>query len=173
MEQQAKHWMLVSDVIRKDAPYFGAIGIVFAIVQLVGFRLGMHDLGTDLMMEQIVFKGVLLGLMFIWLLRFPVELMKLKRNRSFPWLERLIDRAAQRTVSAAVAAAMVIGGTAIVAAFDRDYRAASLFVYAFVYFIAIAEAAANPLLETSRQSRMQSAAMGVLIGLPFGFSLVA
>ncbi|KWC34129.1 hypothetical protein WL48_18950 [Burkholderia ubonensis] len=173
MRPQAKRWMLVSDEIRNNAVDFGVIGAVFALIQLVGFRFGRHNWGTELMMEQIVFYGVVTGLMLVWGLRVPSEWMKLKRNHPLPWLDRLIIRITRRVVAAAVAAAMVMAGTAIVAACSGSYYAAAIFTYAFLYFIAPAEAVANPLLETTQQSKAQSAAMGILIGLPLGVSLIA
>ncbi|MPV56933.1 hypothetical protein CFB46_08575 [Burkholderia sp. HI2761] len=172
MQPQSKPWMLVSTEMRDHALDFGVVGIVFALVHLVGLRFGKHDWGTDLMMEQIVFYGVVIGLLLVWSLRLPSEWMKLKRNHPLPWLDRLIARITRRTVAAAVTAAMVMAGTAIVAACSGSYRAAAIFTYAFLYFIAAAEAVANPLLETTRQSKMQSTAMGILIGLPFGVSLI-
>ncbi|KWC78817.1 hypothetical protein [Burkholderia cepacia] len=173
MQLQAKRWMLVSDEIQHNAVDFVVIGAVFALIQLVGFRFGRHNWGTELMMEQIVFYGVVTGLLLVWGLRVPSEWMKLKRNHPIPWLDRLITRIARRVVAAAVAAAMVMAGTALVAACSGSYSAAAVFIYAFLYFVAAAEATANPLLETTQQSKTQSVAMGILIGLPLGVSLVA
>ncbi|MCA8296604.1 hypothetical protein LGN19_22645 [Burkholderia sp. AU30198] len=172
MRPQTKRWMLVSDEIRDNAVDFVVIGAVFGIVQLVGFRFGRHNWGTELMMEQIVFNGVVTGLLLVWGLRVPSEWMKLKRNHPLPWLDRLIARITRRVTAAAVAAAMVMVGTAIVAACSGAYSAVAMLISAFLYFISAAEAAANPLLETTQQSKMHSVAMGILIGLPLGISLV-
>ncbi|BEH19468.1 hypothetical protein GTC3P0254_00810 [Burkholderia pseudomallei] len=171
--QRDRHtrWLLTSDDIRKDAPFFGTLGVLIGVAQLVGFRcFHKADWGTKLLFEHIVFDTLIVALIVVWLARIPTEWLRIERKREFPMLDKLIAHVARRAASFAVTAASVVAGVAAVAALSGSPVHAVKFAFFCAYLLSIGEAVLNPLIAPG-QSRLNGVAKALLIGMPLGFQL--
>lgn len=171
--QRDRHtrWLLTSGDIRKDAPFFGTLGVLIGVAQLVGFRcFHTADWGTKLLFEHIVFDTLVVALIVVWLARIPTEWLRIERKREFPMLDKLIAHVARRAASFAVTAASVVAGVAAVAVLSGSPVHAVKFAFFCAYLLSIGEAVLNPLIAPG-QSRLNGVAKALLIGMPLGFQL--
>lgn len=170
-ELRTTPWMLVSGELRKDAPFFVTVGMLCGMVQVVGYRyFDKANWGSKLLEEHIAFNSLLLTVMFLWFAKGLAEWLCAKRE--MPRTKGLIAHISSRAVAFASVAASVVAGFAITAAISSAYFHASMFLLFCAYLVSLAEIAANPLFGVG-QSKAYALAMGVVIGLPLGFHLIA
>ena len=160
-------WLRVAADLKKDGPFFGAVGLICGLVQVVGYRyFDKAQWGADLLQEHIAFNSLLLIAACQWLAR-GLTAWLTKR-----WTMRrttaLIDHVAGRAVAFGSVAASVVIGFAISAAIFGAYAHAIKFAQAALYFVAIAEVVANP-LQKSELSKVYFLALGMVIVTPYVF----
>lgn len=160
-------WFRVATDLRKDGPFFGVVGLICGFVQIVGYRyFDKAEWGSELLQEHIAFNSLLLMAMCLWLARGLTEWLPMR------WTMRrtkaLIEHVAGRAVAFGSVAASVIIGFAVSAAIFGAYAHAIKFAQAALYFVAIAEVAANPLRQ-AELSKGYFLALGMVIVTPFAF----
>jgi hypothetical protein len=164
-------WMLAAKELFDDVPFFGALGLICGLVQWVGYRyFDKAQWGAELLQEHIAFNSMILTVMFLWLAKGIVERLCEKRKR--PRLVALVDHVVARAIALASVAAAVIAGFGLAAALFRAFGHALMFEYFALYFVALAEIAANPFFPPGH-SRTYLPALGVIIGIPLGLKFLA
>ncbi|MFM0016706.1 MULTISPECIES: hypothetical protein [Paraburkholderia] len=159
-------WMLAAKDLLNDLPFFGALGFICGLVQWVGYHyFNKAQWGAELLQEHIAFNSMVLTVMFLWLVKGTVERLCAKRELSR--LTALVDHIVARAVALASVAAAVVMGFGLAAAFFHAFGHALMFEYFALYFVALAEIAANPLFSPGH-SRTYLPALSVIIGLPLG-----
>lgn len=160
-------WLRVAADLKKDGPFFGAVGLICGLVQVVGYRyFDKAQWGTELLQEHIAFNSLLLMAMCLWLARGLTAW--LTKRWTMPRTTALIDHVAGRAVAFGSVAASVIIGFATSAAIFGAYAHAIKFAQAALYFVAIAEIAANP-LRPAELSKGYFLALSMVIVTPFAF----
>ncbi|WP_143277272.1 hypothetical protein [Bordetella genomosp. 1] len=158
-------WFRVTPDVKKHGPIFCVLGLIFGVIQVLGYRyFDEAQLGSTLLQEQIAFYSLALMLMFL----LPARGLTLWLSPRYPVrrIKALIERVAQQAMVIGSIAASAIIGFAIAAAIFGAYASSVKFVHAGVYFLALAEVAANP-VRVSEASKGYSMAMGMLIATPF------
>ena len=161
--------MLTSGELRKDAPFFVILGLLCGMVQVIGYRyFDKANWGSELLKEHIAFNSLLLIVIFLYVPKVLAEWLGAKRE--MPYTKALITHLSARAVAFASVAASIVAGFCISAVISGAYFYAAMFLLCCVYFVSLAEMAANPLFG---QSRTYPFAVAVVIGLPFAFSFIA
>jgi hypothetical protein len=167
--QKVQHqpWLRIASDLKKDAPFFGTIGLVCGFVQVVGYRhFDKAEWGSELLQEHIAVNSLLLLVMCLLLAR---GLTEWHSKRWTPQcIKNLIEHVANRTVTFGSVAASTIMGFAISAAIFGAYIHASKFALAALFFAAIAEVSANP-LRSAELSKGYRPALYIIIATPFLF----
>ncbi len=158
-------WLLVGGDLRRDAPYFVSLGLVFSITQFAGYDyFGGANLGGDLLQEHLALRSVAISIMFLWAARAVLEWQRGKRKLRY--LEAMVANVANRTVGFASVGASIVFGFAIMPAILGAYWHAGMFLLCSFYIACLAEVAANPLLGKGG-SRAHDPAFAVLVVIPF------
>ncbi|QBP77637.1 hypothetical protein E2K99_22765 [Herbaspirillum huttiense] len=156
--------LLIKSELLKDFPFFGTLGFIFGIVQLVGNSYSSKfDGGTELLLEHIAFKTLVLTVGIVVIMRMIEEVLARKRHR--PRLSRLVTHIAGRAVAIANVSATVLLGFATAALVTGYIRPATIFAIAALFFAAISEFAANPILRDG-QSQLYFAAITTMVVVP-------
>lgn len=167
LKANLRPWFRVATDLVDDFPFFCVVGLTCGVVQIVGYRyFDKAEWGSELLQEHIAFNSLLLMTMFLWLARGFTEW--LTKRWTMLRAKALIEHVAGRAVAFGSVAASVIIGFAISAAIFEAYAYAIKFVQAALYFLAIAEVAANPLWPTE-WSKGYFLALGMVIVTPFAF----
>ena len=157
-------WMIVAGALRKDAPFFGGVGLFCGILQFVGYRyFDKANWGAELLLEHIPFKSILFSVVFLGVAKGFLEWQRAKREMM--GLEGLITHVAKRTIGFASPAASIVFGFAMASALWGAYWHAGMFLFCCIYLVALAEIAANPLFGKGC-SKAYSVAVGVIIAMP-------
>jgi hypothetical protein len=166
-------WFRVTTDLRKDGPFFGVIGLICGFVQIVGYHyFDKAEWGSELLQEHIPFNSLLLMAMLLWLARGLTGWLTMRWTMRCTKALILIEHVAGRVVAFGSVAAWVVIGFAISVAISGAYVYAIIFAVAAMYFVAIAEVAANPLpLRQAELSKGYDLALLMVIVTPFMFSM--
>ena len=166
-------WFRVTTDLRKDGPFFGVFGLICGFVQIGGYRyFDKAEWGGELLQEHIAFDSLLLITMLLWLARGLTEWLTIRWTMSCTKAVILIEHVAGRVVAFGSAAAWSVIGFAVSVAISGAYGYAIIFAVAALYFVAIAEVAANPFpLPQAELSRGYDLAVSMAIVTPFMFSM--
>ncbi|WP_439628265.1 hypothetical protein [Shinella sp.] len=168
-EKESRPWMLAGGELRKDAPFFAAVGLLFGVLQYVGYiYFDKANWGGNLLLEHIPFYSLFIANLFLWLTKGIWEWQRTKREMRR--MEALIAHVSFRAVSFASVSASVVFGFAMAPALWGAYWHACMFLFCGIYLLSLAEIAANPLLGKGR-SRTCLPAMLVIITIPFTLQL--
>lgn len=143
MTEQKTPWTFAAKDFANDFPFFGAVGFICGVVQWVGYRyFDKSNAGTDLLVEHIPYDSLVLTVLFLWFAKAGVEKMCAKRD--WPRLRALLAHISLRAVAFASVSAAAIAGFGLAAATFGDYKYALSFWVFSLYFLSLAEIAANP-----------------------------
>ena len=164
-------WLLVSGDLRKDVPYFSSLGFLAAVLQFVSYDyFNKADWGGILLLEHVAFHSIAFSILFLWTGRLILEWQG--NRRAMAYLRDMVHNVATRAVGFASVAAAVLFGFAIMPAITGAFWHAGMFMLCGLYFVCLAEVAANP-LPGKGDSRSHPFAIGVVIGMPFALSRIA
>lgn len=170
-ENKPRPWMLVGTDLRKDAPFFIPMGLLFGIVQFVGYNyFDNANWGGDLLIEQIPIYFLFFANIFLWSAKGIVVWQHDKRE--LRGLHALIGHVRSRTVGFASASASTMAGFSIAPALWGAYWHGVMFLIFSAYLLALGEVAANPFSGESR-SRTHLVALFALFIVPAIASLRA
>jgi len=162
-------WMLSASDLLKDAVFFVPIGTICGIIQVVGYRYFKAEWGAELLFEHIAFNSLLLITVLLWLIKALLHWLSSRMETS--WAEVLVAHISKRAIGIASISASVIVGFGLAAAFHGAYYFAFAFLLLSLYFVALAEIAANPLFGSGR-SRTCLTAFAIIIAMPFSAHLL-
>lgn len=169
MPQCKAPWMLAAKELRSDLPFFGSFGLIAGLVQWVAYHyFDKSNVGAELLQEHIAFRSLVLTVIFLWGAKGLLARLSVTEER--PRLSALVEHVAGRAVAFASVAAAVIAGCAFAALLLGAFGVAIRVLFFAIYFVALAEIAANPFLR-SGQSRTVWLAMGVVVSMPLSVEL--
>src|SRR5690606_11591477 len=163
MPQCKAPWMLAAKELRSDLPFFGSFGLIAGLVQWVAYHyFDKSNVGAKLLQEHIAFRSLVLTVIFLWGAKGLLARLSVTEER--PRLSAFVEHVAGRAVAFASVAAAVIAGCAFAALLLGAFGVAIRVLFFAIYFVALAEIAANPFLR-SGQSRTVWLAMGVVVSM--------
>ena len=166
-KERLQPWLRVAADLKKDGPFFSAVGLICGLVQVVGYRyFDKAQWGADLLQEHIAFNSLLLMAACLWLARGLTAWLTMRWTMQRT--KALIEHVAGRAVAFGSVAASVVIGFAMSAVIFGAYAHAIKFAQAALYFVAISEIVANP-LRPAELSKGYFLALGMVIVTPFAF----
>jgi hypothetical protein len=153
--------------LKKDGPFFTIIGFLCGLIQYAGYNHFVRkNWGSELLQEHIAFNSLALMILFLWLCGALLRWKATFFGRDY--LDQLVTHISHRAVAFALVATFVVLGFAFAAICLGSYAYGLKFLSASLYFLALAEVAANARLESDRSSCFPPA-VGVVIATPFIF----
>jgi len=153
--------------VKKDGPFFSVVGFVCGLIQYLGYNyFDKAEWGSELLKEHIAFGSIAVLIVFLWLCCVILRWKPTFLGRDY--LDQLVTHISERAVAFALVAAFVIIGFGLAALLFKSYGNAVKFLFAGLYFIALAELAANPRIQNDK-STCYWPAFGFVIATPFSF----
>jgi hypothetical protein len=155
--------------LTKDLPFFGLIGFICGVIQLVGYEyFRKSEAGTKLLQEHIAFNSMLLIAIFLLVVKGPTE--RLCARSDHPYLRKFISHVSARGAAFASVAASTLVGFGLSALLSGQILSAAILIGVAIYFLAITEVVLNP-FSPAGWSHAYPLALGIVIGTPLAVRL--
>lgn len=160
-------WSRVAAELRKDALFFGLLGLVLGLVQKFGYdNLEGANVGSELLEEHIAFKSLVTLSVLVWAIKL---LHLLPIARSMRWVAAMVAHVESRIMALGSASTLAIVGFALSALIFGAISHALIFLAGAAYFAGITALAVTPARKHAFKQRGVFIAWTLTWAIPFAF----
>lgn len=164
LPENGRRWLHSAPFLRKIAPTFYAIGIAFALVQLIGFRAFGSNLGSELVLELIPVKALMYSALGFAILALLAVIATARQRR--PWWPPGTVRVANWFADACCIATSSLAGVGTVAALSGSTLYGFGFLTVSLYFLSMSEFVLTH-VHDYRPAKLYWLSWAFLVGVPF------